>query len=498
MSNALKMNCVKNLNFKLFQLVIISLILSTFNSCTYEQGEPSYGGYPNDVGEIIVTKCATAGCHRSQSAEACGGLDLSSWYKMFLGSRANSSVIPYRPEHSFFIYSVNTFPDLGPQLFPTMPYNRPNLTRQEVELLKNWVSNGAPDINGNIKWSNNTARRKVYVLNQGCDFITVFDADTKLVIRTIYVGNTLGTESPHDMIVSPDGQSLYVSFYANSIFQKFNTSDGAKVGEINLPDVSWHTLSVSGNNNYIIASHLDANGKVALIDLNTMTTVVVYQGSSLFVYPHGNALNYNGTLAYITSQQGNFIYKVDITDPFSPDIQQIPLQTGDIPSTSGIYKPYEVEFTPDYSKYYVTCQGTNELRIFNASNDSLLNVISTTGVPQLVSFSNNFPYAFVTCMEDTASVITQSSVNVINTNTNTLIKSITTGYQPRGLTVDDNNKLVWIANRNIYGVGWAPHHTGSCAGRNGYVTIIDMNSLELIQNWETEVSVDPYCVTIRN
>jgi len=476
-----------------------SFILSTsliFNSCAYDKIELAYNEYPTEIGKILINKCATSGCHTTTSSEACSGLDLSSWDKLFKGSRNNSSVIPFRPDQSFLLFSVNTFHDLGPHLTPTMPLNKPSLSRQEVISIRDWILKGAPDINGNIKWENNPNRRKIYVANQGCDLVTVFDADSKLIMRTIDLGNSASTESPHDMLVSPDGKNLYVSFYAGNIIQKFNTADGSKAGELNLTNYSWHAMSISGDSKFAIVSHWNSNGQVALIDLNTMTLVVKF-GGALLIYPHGNALNYNGKLAYITSQQGNFVYKVDMADPTDPDIQKIPLQTGDQPKTNGIYKPYEVEFSPDYTKYYVTCQGTNELRIFSASNDSLLQVIPTSGVPQLISFSEKFSYAFITCMEDTANAVTQSSVNVINTNSNSLVKTIYSGYQPRGLAVDDHNNCVWIANRNISGVGWAPHHTGSCLGRNGYVTIINMNSLELESLWKAEVSVDPYCIAIR-
>jgi DNA-binding beta-propeller fold protein YncE len=477
--------------------LLISILFIFFNSCTYDKGHPDYNSYPEKIGKILINSCATAGCHNALSADASAGLDLSSWNSLFKGTRNNSSVIPYRPDHSFLLYSINTFQDLGPELCPTMPLNKNPLKRSEVETIKNWIAEGAPDCNGKIKWSENPDCRKIYVANQGCDYITVFDADSKLIMRSIDVGNENGTEAPHDMLISPDGQFLYVSFYANSIFQKYRTSDGIKVGEINLGTMSWHALAISGNGKYAVCSHFDADGKVALIDLSTMNLVYNYQGSGLFLYPHGCAFNYTGTIAYITCLEGNFLYKMDLTDPSDPDIRKVSLQTGEIPSASGAYKPYEIDFSPDYSKYYVTCQGTNEVRVFKASNDSLLKVIPTTGIPQLVSFSKSRPYAFISCFEDAASTTTQSSINIINTLDDHLISTIDSGYQPRGLAVDDANDCVWIANRNVSGLGVAPHHTTACAGRNGYVTIINMKTLQLIPDWRTEVSVDPYSVVVK-
>ncbi|MCC7301308.1 MAG: hypothetical protein IT233_01575 [Bacteroidia bacterium] len=468
-----------------------------FHGCTRDTGTADYYGYPHEVGKILINRCANSGCHDQRSKDACAGLDLSSWEALFRGSRNNSAVIPFRPDQSFLLFAVNTFSDLGPQLSPTMPYNKPALTREEVMTLRDWIANGAPDETGFVKWSDQPNRRKIFLANQGCDLLTVFDASSRLAMRCIDLGNLPATEAPHDMYVSPDNQYLYVSYYVSDIFQKFRTSDYVKVGELNLGVYSWHSLSISGNSQYAIASHLASDGKVALLDLNTMQVIVTYEGSGTFIYPHGNAMNYDGTLAYITCQQGNFIYRVDMTDPFNPDISQVVLQTGDFPNTSGIYKPYDVEFSPDYSKYYVTCQGTNELRIFKASNDSLLQVIPTSGVPQVMAFSDVNPYVFVPCMEDTANQVTTSSVNVIDLNTNQLITAIYTGHQPRSVVVDDATNCVWVANRNLFGVGWAPHHTTACAGRNGYLTLINQSTLQLVPGWKCEVSVDPYHITIK-
>ncbi|MCE9538508.1 MAG: hypothetical protein K8R85_04715 [Bacteroidetes bacterium] len=88
-------------------------------------------------------------------------------------------------------------------------------------------------------------------------------------------------------------------------------------------------------------------------------------------------------------------------------------------------------------------------------------------------------------------------MDVINYSTFQKIKSIFTGHEPRGISIDEEGHCVWVANRNISPTGWAPHHTTVCQGKSGNVTIIDMNTLELLPEWEAEVSVDPYCVSIK-
>ncbi|NND23541.1 MAG: hypothetical protein HKN86_02500, partial [Acidimicrobiia bacterium] len=89
----------------------------------------------------------------------------------------------------------------------------------------------------------------------------------------------------------------------------------------------------------------------------------------------------------------------------------------------------------------------------------------------------------------------KSYVSVINYETNSLIKNIYAGYQSHGLAVDDENGRVYVSNRNISG-GPAPHHAALCAGVNGYVTAIELSTLEPIPGFKSEVSVDPYGVGI--
>lgn len=451
-------------------------------------------GYPSDVGQIFLGKCATSGCHNDASNHAAAGLNLSSWEKLFKGGRFNAAVIPYRPDQSILFFSVNTFSELGPMSEPTMPAGHDPLSREEVVLIRDWIASGAPNRDGEIAFSGDPTRSKIYVANQGCDMVTVFDAETQLAMRCIDIGVSFSTEAPHDMMVSPDGQYWYVTFFAGTLLQKYSTVTDQLVGQLDLGVSGWHSMAISADSHYGAVSKWDPSGRVALVDLTTMTLVQMMQG---FSYPHGCAFSQNGDYMYVVNQQGNYIYKLDITTPSNPQVEMIPLHTGGIPSNNGLDKPYVIRFSPDYQKYFVPCQGTNEMRVFSAANDSLLAVIPTNGVPQLIDFSVTTPYAFITSMVDTNNANTESCVNIINWQTNTLVSTVYPGFQDRGLVVDDANGVVYIGNRNVDPGGPAPHHTTSCAGKNGDVTLISIQTLQVIENWKAEVSVDPYCLTIR-
>jgi DNA-binding beta-propeller fold protein YncE len=77
-------------------------------------------------------------------------------------------------------------------------------------------------------------------------------------------------------------------------------------------------------------------------------------------------------------------------------------------------------------------------------------------------------------------------------STYAIVAKVYTGHQPHGIMVDEQNSRVYVTNRNVTTGGPAPHHASLCGGRNGYVTAIDLNTLQLIPGFKAEVSVDPY------
>jgi hypothetical protein len=149
----------------------------------------SGGNYPESIGKIILNKCAVSGCHNDISKDAASGLSLTSWNKLFDGTRNGAAVIPYNHKQSTLFLFCNTYEDLGVSVKPTMPINRDPLTKDEIIALRNWIDYGAPDDKGFVKFSDNSANRsKYYVCNQGCDLITVFDSETDLPMRCFEVG----------------------------------------------------------------------------------------------------------------------------------------------------------------------------------------------------------------------------------------------------------------------------------------------------------------------
>ena len=91
------------------------------------------------------------------SKEAAAGLSLETWDKLFEGARGGAVVIPYRTDFSTFMYYTNSYNELGTiQLTPKMPINENALSKDEMQILYDWISVGAPNNQGFIKFSDNS------------------------------------------------------------------------------------------------------------------------------------------------------------------------------------------------------------------------------------------------------------------------------------------------------------------------------------------------------
>ena len=145
---------------------VIFFCVVYLSACTYDKVTvlPVTGCYPDNIAKIFSAKCATAGCHNTQSKNGAAGFDLSTWNHLFEGGRNGSSVIPYRADQSFLMYFINTYPDIDTTiLIPTMPNNGQVLSRNEVITVRDWIQNGAPDCKGNVKFCCDPLRKTVYV-----------------------------------------------------------------------------------------------------------------------------------------------------------------------------------------------------------------------------------------------------------------------------------------------------------------------------------------------
>lgn len=480
-------------------MLSFGLVLFFYSSCKKEYTVVNGNSeFPLEVQRIFQNKCATSGCHNDKSFQNAAGLNLTTWENLvYKGGVSGSVVIPFRPQNSSLFQFCNTYPDLGLTAQPSMPLNQDPLSREEIQILKSWIIDGCKNRSGEIPFAEDFAsRKKIYLSNQGCDILSVIDAETKLVMRYIPIGKTPAIEVPHFLNMSQDGKYFYACFTAGQVVQKFDANTGELLGDVQIGEGDWNVVKLTPDGKTAYVSGL-SSGKLAKINTGTMTLDFIFQGSGLFENPHGIESSVTGDTLYITAQNGNFFYR------FRPNAVAAPVEfslvKGEAPNTIGnTYDPHEVQLSPDKSKAFFSCQASNEVRVFDLIGDSLLKIIPVGRFPLEFAISESKNLLFVSCSEEPNPMFPtlKGSVDVIDLNTLTVVKNLYSKfYQPHGMAVDELRDELYVGSRNNESTGPPPHHVSECGSRNGYYEVIDINTWQTITT-PKEVSVDPYSMII--
>lgn len=125
---------------KFFVFALLSISITAYvSSCTHETINPSNGQcdpdsvyFENDILPLIVSNCATSGCHDAASAE--DGVVLDN-YENIMSTGEVKSGRPSRSE----LYEVLT--KSGDDRMPPPPASA--LSSEQIKLIENWIDQGA-------------------------------------------------------------------------------------------------------------------------------------------------------------------------------------------------------------------------------------------------------------------------------------------------------------------------------------------------------------------
>jgi sugar lactone lactonase YvrE len=195
---------------------------------------------------------------------------------------------------------------------------------------------------------------------------------------------------------------------------------------------------------------------------------------------------------YVTAQYGNTIHKFSLDGYY----KLITIDGDPSNYSENSRNPHEIMMVPDRSRYFLTCERSNEVRILDAHTDQVLQVISVPEKPQEIAMSRRKPYMFITCMEAVPpGGGTRGAVVVINYETLQIVKTIWGPFfQPHGIAVDDIAETFYVASANLNGPSSGHDHTGV---KHGWYNVYDLNTLEIISTKQFETLVQPYSLDSR-
>lgn len=486
------------------------LIVCSLTSCTWNKDNPSppslSDNYPSEIGSIITTSCAIDGCHKGENAPE--NLDLSTWEKLFEGSEFGAIAIPYEDQWSHLFQHMNTFEDLGIRATPVMPPTPSDpIERKDVIQIQEWLKMGAPDKEGNIMWADKEAigNGKLFSLCAGSDLVAVTDLASNLVMRFIQVGRLeQDLEAPHYIRISPDGAFFYVTLINGAIVEKYRTDNYEFVSRVEIgPDPALIEISPDGER--MVVSHWnDTGGQPKLTMIKTADMSILGQviaGGDVLSFPHGMAAMNDYKTLLVVANQGNYYSKIGMSEQGFVSETQIPIDPDNspIPQASVAYKPYHCFLSPDEKTFYISCNITDEVRAFDTETDELIAVIPTGDFPRLMDYDPVNQHLYVACAnEENASQqgSLKGCVSVIDMKTNSFVQNIyQLGHRPHGISVDANARLMYVSSENVGGVD-PPHHPTGDAGPPGKYNVVDLNSLTVLKNMETEVAVFPNALVV--
>ena len=237
--------------------------------------------------------------------------------------------------------------------------------------------------------------QKVYISNIIGNSVSVIDATTNTVEETILMSG-----NPSGLALSPDGTRLYVTRQSSGLVSVYDTADNSLITNILTGGTTTVMVNVSPDGSQIYASDFSSNS-VAIIDAatNTVSTSVTVSanpidvafhpdGTKYYVANNGNGGNtvevFDATTNTLTNSilagtgttslaiGGSNFDKLYATNFVGATVTVIDLATEMVLETIIVNSgPNGIDVSADGNSVYVTAANSDNLRIIDATADTL-------------------------------------------------------------------------------------------------------------------------------
>ena len=219
------------------------------------------------------------------------------------------------------------------------------------------------------------------------------------------------------------------------------------------------SISAQTQNLAIVTNGLKDPGSLSIIDINQLNIKKAVKNDIITTGSTPNDVQVQQNLAYVVNTYSNNIQIISLLEQNS---------VGEISVGSGTL-PEKIAFVDSF-KAYVTCNGPDQVAVLNLHTKSVTNRIQVQSKPWGITIINKKAYvahsAAVTNWVTFKTTYGNSSVSVIDTTTDQVIKTIKVATNATEITTDGNSKVLVIS-------------TGDYAMIPGQLTIIDANTDEI-------------------
>jgi YVTN family beta-propeller protein/VCBS repeat-containing protein len=287
---------------------------------------------------------------------------------------------------------------------------------------------------------------KTYVANSASNTVSVIDRSTSSV-ATIAVVNT-----PMAIALSPDGSRAYVA--GNNAVSVIDTATNAIVRTVATNGGQCNGIAVSPNGQQVYVTNT-ANNTVSVIKVNTGVPKVIATikvGST----PAGVAVSPDGKRVYVANWSSN-------------SVSVIATATYAVVATIAVGpNPFGVAVSPDSSRAYVSNFGSNNVSVISTvGTPAVVSTVAVGAQPYGISISPDGSLLYAANGNDT--------VSVINTKTNTVVRTVTVDSAPKtnthGIAVSPDGRQIYVADKSDSAVRVLSINRGNTAPVGGTPTV---------------------------
>ncbi len=439
-------------------------------------GENEVIVYSKHVQPILTTTCGGSGCHLG--VDEGGGLKVDNWERVMAGSKDfGAVVIPYASARSHLFQHINIDSTLGPLATPLMPLGRDPLTLEQILTIKRWIDEGAMNDKGEVALAG-PDRPRVLVTGQNEDMVTAIDLRTKLVMRYLDVGESHGgpSESPHNVVFSPDRKYFYVNMIAAGFVEKYDSRTLKKIGSVRVGSAPAQVV-VTRDGSTLYVSNFDVTLSqlfINRVDAASMTvTATIYD---VGLAPHGVTLSADERYLYTTNALGDDISEIDLA---TMEVSRRFLVSPNFPLPPGgraRFEPYQGELSPDGKKFWFTCRNSNEVRVIDLVEGRVVDSVPVGARPLIPKLTPDGKELWVPNRGS-------DDISIVDINTHRVIYTIRfVQIQPHAVAFTDDGSTAFVSCENLDG----ERHHGSSGKEEapGIVYVIDVPTRTILRKIE--------------
>jgi YVTN family beta-propeller protein len=287
---------------------------------------------------------------------------------------------------------------------------------------------------------------KVYVANEEANTVSVLDAKSFKMLRTIAVGR-----EPHNVQVSPDGKLAWVT--SNGEVLKSSEAEGHK----GMPKGEHAAMGGRGE---VWAIDTASDGVVAKVAVGRHPAHVVLTPDSRFAYvtnggentvsvvdtgarrvvatvpvgayPHGIRISPDGREAYVANLKGGTVSVIDTAS--QKQVAQIPAGRA----------PAQVGFTRDGRLAFVSLSGESKVAVIDPARRKVIATVPVGTVP-IQLYATPDSRTLLVANQGTRKK-PGTSVSVIDLESFKVAKTIETGPGAHGVVVDREGRYAYVTN----------------------------------------------------